>query len=399
VPGSPPAPNVDLLSPGMEQPSVWKANLAFETELPALPVVGRLVAGAEWVHTKVNSGIYYQNLNLGRVVRVGPDGRDLYYRSEGYDPACWNAGTGAAISSGACATPLGQSRVRALSNPAFSNVLLAKETSKGGGDALTLSLSSPSRSGLSWNLAYTYLTATEVNPLTSSTSGSNYGNRNIFNQNEDLEQNSNYLTRDRITASLLWSKAFVGKYNTTVGVFYEGRRGKPYSWTYLNDLNGDGLGGNDLMYVPSAPGSGEVIFRGSSATETPAQAEARFWDVVNGSKALSAAKGGVVGRNNEFAPWVNNVDLRLSQEVPGFTSKHKGSITLDILNFGNMLNKEWGRIDEIGFPSNRSFVNYNGIDSATGKYVYSVGPTEDLTTRQTGGESQWAVQLTLRYSF
>jgi hypothetical protein len=26
-----------------------------------------------------------------------------------------------------------------------------------------------------------------------------------------------------------------------VGVFYEGRRGKPYSWTYINDLNGDGM--------------------------------------------------------------------------------------------------------------------------------------------------------------
>ena len=399
VPGTPPAPNVDLLSPGMEQPSVWKANLAFETELPALPVVGRLVASAEWVHTKVNSGIYYQNLNLGEVVRVGPDGRNLYYRTEGYDPACWNPATGAALTTGTCATPTGQLRVRALSNPNFSNVLMAKETDKGGGDAVTLSIGNPARSGLSWNLAYTYTTAKEVNPLTSSTSGSNYNNRQIFNQNEDVEQNSNYLVRDRVNASVIWNKAFIGKYNTSVGVFYEGRRGKPYSWTYINDLNGDGVGGNDLMYIPSAPGSGDVIFRGTSGTETAAQAEARFWDVVNGSKALSAAKGGVVGRNNEFAPWVNNVDLRLSQEIPGFSAKHKGSITLDILNFGNLLNKKWGRIDEIGFPSNRSFVYYNGIDSATGKYIYSVGSTEDLVTRQNGGESQWAAQVTLRYTF
>ena len=237
-----------------------------------------------------------------------------------------------------------------------------------------------------------------MSPLTSSTSGSNYGLRNIFNQNEEVEQNSNYLIRDRINASVIWNKAFVGKYNTSVGVFYEGRRGRPYSWTYINDLNGDGQGGNDLMYVPSAPGSGDVVFRGVGS-ETAAQAEARFWDVVNGSKALSAAKGGVVGRNNEFAPWVNNFDVRLSQELPGFSPKHKGSITLDILNFGNLLNKKWGRIDEIGFPSNRSFVYYNGLDPATGKYIYSVGPVEDFETRQTAGESQWAAQITLRYSF
>jgi hypothetical protein len=398
--GEPPAPNVDLISSGLEQPSVWKANLAFEAELPELPVVGRLVAGAEWVHSKVNSAIYYEHLNLGAVVRTGPDGRDLYYRAEGYNQACWNPATGAAITSGACATPSGQSRTRALSNNSFSNVLLAKETSRGGGDAVTLSLASPSRSGLSWSMAYTYTTAKEVSPLTSSTSGSNWSNRNIFNQNEDVEQNSNYLIRDRVNASLVWSKAFVGKYNTTVGMFYEGRKGKPYSWTYINDLNGDGIGGNDLMYIPA--NSGDVIFRGADGTvggEASVTAEARFWDVVNSSPALSSARGGVVGRNNEFAPWVNTVDLRVSQELPGFISGHKGSITFDILNFGNLLNKEWGRIDEIGFPSNRSFVYYNGIDPATGRYIYSMGSTEDLATRQNAGESQWAVQVTLRYSF
>ena len=32
--GAGPAANVDFLSPGLEQPSVWKANLAFDTELP-----------------------------------------------------------------------------------------------------------------------------------------------------------------------------------------------------------------------------------------------------------------------------------------------------------------------------------------------------------------------------
>jgi hypothetical protein len=177
-----------------------------------------------------------------------------------------------------------------------------------------------------------------------------------------------------------------------VGVFYEGRKGKPYSWTYINDLNGDAISGNDLMYIPSAPGSGEVVFRGGAAEE------AKFWDIVNANGALSAAKGGVVGRNNTFAPWVNNVDVRLSQELPGFMKDHKATFTLDILNFGNLLNKKWGRIDEIGFPSNRSFVNYNGVNAA-GKYIYSLGTTEDLVVKQNSGESQWAIQATLRYEF
>jgi|CXWL01.1.fsa_nt_gi hypothetical protein len=390
-----PAANLDLLSPGLEQPSVWKANLAFETELPDVIGLGGLVASAEWLHTKVKSGLYYEHLNLGGATRLGPDGRQMFYRAEGYNGNCWNA-NGSAIQStlagNPCNTPSGQSRTRALSNASFNNVLLAKETSQGGGDAITLGLSRPLREGWGWSLAYTKTTAKDVSPLTSSVSNSNWNGRNIFNPNEDTAGNSNYLIRDRINGSLSFSKALVGNYRTSFGVFYEGRRGKPYSWTYLNDLNGDGVGGNDLMYIPSASGSGEVTFRGG-ATE-----EARFWEIVNGNAGLAAAKGRTVGRNESFNPWVNSFDLRFSQELPGFSKNHKASFTIDFLNFGNFLDPRSGRINEIGFPSNRSFVNYNGLD-ANGKYIYSLGSLEDYVTRQTAGESQWAVQVTLRYSF
>jgi hypothetical protein len=184
---------------------------------------------------------------------------------------------------------------------------------------------------------------------------------------------------------------FSDKHRTTVGLFYEGRRGKPYSWTFNNDLNGDGFS-NDLMYIPRGPGSGEVVFRGG-ATE-----EARFWEIVNNFKGLSDSKGGIVGRNTSFAPWVNSFDVRVSQELPGFAAKHKATVSMDILNVGNLLNNKWGRIDEIGFPSNRSFVNFNGMN-AQNQYIYSLTNLEDLATRQERGESQWAVQITLKYEF
>ncbi|KPF49327.1 Oar protein [beta proteobacterium AAP121] len=383
--GQPPAPNVDLVSSDLEQPAVWKANLAVDAELPPLPVVGRLTVGAEWLHIENKAGIYYQHLNLGGQTATGTDGRKLFYTPQTYSSACWSGSNFS--TSGACAG----SRNRALSNASFNNVIIARKTSLGYSDAITLQIGQPANSGFGWNLAYTMTTAKEVSPLTSSTSGSNWNGKNSFDPNEEVLQNSNYLVKDRVSASLTWAKAFVGNYRTSVGVFYEGRRGKPYSWTYINDLNGDGISGNDLMYIPSAPGSGEVVFRGG-ATE-----EARFWEIVNGNSALAAAKGGVVGRNNSFAPWVNNFDVRFSQEMPGFMKGHKTTFTLDFLNFGNLLNKKWGRIDEIGFPSNRSFVNFNGLDN--GRYVYSLGTLESLNTRQQAGESQWAVQATLRYEF
>ena len=397
--GTPPAAAVDIISPDLKQPSVWKTNLAFETELPPLPVVGTLVASAEWLHTRTQTGIFMRNLNLGAATRRGTDGRDLYWRSEGTDPNCFTVaanGNVTNVTTGTCATPTGQSRNRALSNPGFANVLLADKTDQGTGNAITLSISKPVSSGFGWGLGYTRTTATEVSPMTSSTSNSNWNLRASFNPNEEVAANSNYLIRDRFSANLTWSQAFIGTNRTTVGVFFEGRRGKPYSWTYLNDMNGDAIGGNDLMYVPSAQGSNEVIFRGGAAEEQ------RFWDYVNSQPGLSSHAGRTVERNSSYAPWVNNVDMRISQELPGFTKNHKAVFALDFLNFGNLLNKKWGRIDEVVFPSRRSFVNYVGIDPASGKYIYSVNTAagqSDYTTKQTERESQWAIQATLRYEF
>jgi len=266
---------------------------------------------------------------------------------------------------------------------------------------LTLSVRSPTRDGLSWGSSYTYTDGTEVSPLTSSTSSSNWGGRAVFNPNENVASNSNYLVKDRFTANVNWQKRFFGEYKTTFGLFYEGRSGKPYSWTVNNDLNGDGLAGNDLMYIPSAPGSGEVVFSGATPAARAAN-EAAFWKVVNANGDLRKAKGGVIGRNESFSPWTNSFDVRMSQEVPGFFKGNKGIITFDILNFGNLLNRKWGRINEVGFQSAggqvRSFVDFAGMEN--GKYVYNTRPVvESLETRQVKGESQWALQATVKYEF
>ena len=383
--GSTPAPNVDLVAPNLRQPSVWKANLAFETELPWYG----LVAGAEWLYTKTKDGIYYRHLNLGTPTRTGTDGRELYWTPSSYLQSCWTAG-GATVGGAACP----DQRSRALSNASWGNVLLAYATQKGGGNALTLSLSQPARDGFGWNAAYTRTTSKEVSPLTSSTSNSNWNGRAVFNPNEEVASNSSYLVRDRVSAGMTFSKPLIdGKYRTTVGLFYEGRAGKPYSWTFDNDLNGDGISGNDLMYIPSGRGSNEVTFTGLG--------EDAFWKVVEAYPELNDKRGAVVGRNTGRAPWVNSFDLRLSQEFPGFMASHKASVTFDILNIGNLLNKRWGRTSEIAFQnggSARSFVRYQGLDAA-GRYVYNVIPTEQYEVRQAAGESQWSMQLTLRYEF
>ena len=401
VTGATPTSNVDLLDPGLRQPSNWKANLAFEMELPWYG----LVAGAEALYIKTKDGIYYRNLNLGTPGAIGTDGRPLYYgltgsgatANGGLASRCYTVANNTVSTTSGCTTT-----ARAQNNAAFGNVLMASNTDKGESRLETVSLSYPMTRGLGWSVAATHTYATEVSNLSSSTSSSNYGARASFDPNEDVAANSSYLVKNRINANVSFEKAFFGAYKTRFGMFYEGRTGKPYSWTYKNDLNGDNVSGNDLMYIPSAFGSGEVIFAGDTATNHAN--EQRFWDVVNGNKALSNAKGGVVGRNSDFAPWTNSFDIKISQEIPGMFSRNKARISFDILNFGNLLNKKWGRINEVPFSSSggytRGFVDYAGLDAATGKYVYNVRTqVDDYNVRQVKGESQWAAQVTVNYEF
>ncbi len=397
--GAAPAANVDFLQPGLGQPSVWKANLGIEHQLPWWDIV----ASVEYLGTQTESGIYYQHLNLGAPVRAGADGRQLFYTPTALNSACWNQVSGARITSGTvngvnCGA---DNRARALSNASFNNVLLAAKTNQGRGQLITASLSGQIAKALNWSLAYTYTEQTEVSGLTSSVANSNWNSRAIFNPNDNVASNSAYLTKDRINGTLRYEKQFFKGYKTRFGMFYEGRSGKPYSWTFNNDMNGDANGGNDLLYIPRAPGSGDVIFAGATAADRAA-AEEQFWKIVN-ENGLAKYAGRTVERNTSFSPWVNSIDLNVSQEIPTFFKGHKAVFVFDILNFGNLLNKRWGRITEMAFNGNggqtRSFVNFAGIDSTTGKYVYAVGSPNDFTLRQVRGESQWALQATIRYEF
>jgi len=384
--GSTPAANVDFLSPELRMPAVWKASFAFDHETPFWGAV----FSAELLLTQTEHGIYYRHLNLGDATRTGPDGRALFWTPGGYNVNCWNGAN--FTTGGSCGV-----RVRSQNNASFNNVLVAENTNKGSGQNLTLSLSRARQDDpWSWSVAYNYSDATEVSPLTSSVANSNFNGRSIFNPNEEIASRSPYVVRDRFVATLGY-RAFLFSDNATdFGLFYEGRKGKPYSWTFNNDMNGDGVGGNDLMYIPSGPGSSDVVFRGGAAEE------ARFWQVVR-DNGLDRFAGSVVDRNSEFSPWTNSFDIRITQQLPGFMEGHKAEIALDILNVGNLINKDWGRVDEIGFQGGgaqaRSFVNFNGIDSQ-GRYIYSLNNTvEDFVTRQARGESQWAAQVTLRYRF
>lgn len=385
--------NVDILDPSVRQPSIWKANLAFDMELPWYG----MVASAEYLYANTKSGVYFQHLNLGAPTATGTDGRQLFWNtSGGLLQNCWTVGNDSVSSARSCTNTS-----RALNNTAFNNVILLNNTDKGETRVSTMSLSMPMRKGFGWSIAASHTFATEVSNLNSSVANSNFNARASFNPNENVASNSAYLVKNRINALLNFEKAFWGAYKTRFGIFYEGRTGRPYSWTFKNDMNGDGVSGNDLLYVPKAFGSGEVVFAGDNATSHAN--EQRFWDIVNANKALRGSAGHVTSRFGDFSPWTNTFDLRISQELPGMFPRNKASISLDIFNVGNLLNKKWGHINEGAFNAgggqSRGFVDFAGLD-AQGRYVYAVRSAADpLQIRQVKGESEWAAQVTVKYEF
>jgi hypothetical protein len=378
--GGGPRADVDVVESNLEQPSVWKANLAFDHELPWWGAV----ASAELILTSVDSGIYYQHLNLGNVSRQGVDGRNLYWANPFFAPSRYNA-TNNTFGGGA----------RAGNRAGFNDVLLTKQTGKGGGQQLTLSLSKPMTAdeNYSWGIAYAFTDADEVNPLTSSRAISNFSSHAVLNPGEEIASRSAYTTKDRITATFAYRHFFFEGYKTEFAAFYEGRKGKPYSWVFNNDANGDNIIGNDLMYIPA--NRDDILFT------DPAEAE-RFWQIV-AENGLAGYAGRSLDRNSHYAPWVNSVDIRISQELPGFFDGHSSEFWIDVLNVGNLINKDWGHIDEIFFQSGggsaRSFVNFAGIDQASGRYVYDLVNLEPFGRRDRTAESRWALQVGFRYRF
>ncbi|KGE51864.1 carboxypeptidase regulatory-like domain-containing protein [Xanthomonas axonopodis pv. vasculorum] len=393
--------NVDIAAPDLKLPSVWKTNLAFDHELPWYGIV----ASAEVVYTKVNNAIYLERLDLYNqagvgATRIGQDGRELYWNAAGYLPS---TGNNTSVQNGQT-TSLGSVNGKANRPADMGDVMLMRNTDKGDGKQFTFGLNKPLINNWGWSLAYTYTAATEVSPLTSSQNTSNWGGTLIGTANENVAYDSRYALKDRITGSLNWKKAFFGKYNTSVGLFYEGRSGRPFSYIYYNDMNGDAAATsgngyfNDLFYVPNGPG--DVKWVGGAAMEQ------RFFDWLAKNPELAAYKGQIAPANEFRTKWVNSFDVHISQELPGLFEGHKTELALDIMNVGNLLNKKWGRIEDYGFNSTARVASYAGIDPATGKYIYNfTGTTDEPTVQENNndkgntGVSRWSMQLTLKYKF
>lgn len=399
-----PSQLVNAMADDFRQPSVWRANLAFEQELPFMG----LIAGAELLLTQTRDAVQFQNIALGNATGALPDGRVSF----------WSNSTATGFS--ATGGPLTGNRARAgclLVNPAlpfsgttnpcrFTNAVVLANSTKGSASNLTFSLEKPWQDNWYARVGYTLGRSEDVSPGTSSVALSNWQNRVVFNPNENIASTSNYEISDRLTAAFSYRFEFFGEdAPTTVSAFYEGRYGRPFSYVFGNDANGDGEGNgatarNDLFFVPR---QGQVAF----TTASTAADQQAFWDYISSTPGLARFQGGTAERNSDRSPWRNVIDVRLSQKLPLGWKEARAELFFDIENFGNLLNKDWGRVDEAAFPYNLQVANFAGVN-AQGQWVYDVSNyvieaegnrlnAPNLPVRNF--ESRWAAQVGIRIDF
>lgn len=371
----PPAQQVAFMDRSFQLPSRWKANLAFERALPFWDLKGTI----EFERTWVEQDIAYENINISQT-RAGPDGRALYFNNY------------TATSNGT-----------RLVNTGFTNrIIKLTNSDQGGTESLTFAVERPRKSdGWSWRAAYVYTDAEEVLFGTSSVAASNWNNRSVFNANDQELHRSELEVTDRVTFNITKDLELFKGYRTTFSLFYDGHSGLPFSLTNNNasgsDANGDGINGNDLIYVPMV---GDTSVRFATATD-----QQRFDQIV---ARFGLKRGQTVESGSETYPWVNQFDFSIKQDIklPGW--RHRITLGLDILNVGNLINDEWGLIR----GSNQFFVKREGVanvafDGVNNQYVYSnvsaaLAEGRDFAPSLGRGEpaaSRWSMLLSARYSF
>jgi outer membrane receptor protein involved in Fe transport len=394
---------VATIDPDFKYPKYLKATLGYDRRLP-WGMVGTL----EGFYSYGQTTVFYQNLALtgpltttpGGALVTDPNGRVMY-------------GTLSAT---------GSSPAR---KGARSQVL---DVSNASGDytaSITAQLQKSFADNFEGSAAYTFMRARDVVATTSSTQGSNFRyQRSVSGRLDDKSvTRSKYDQPHRIIAT--------GTYRfptlTDVSVIYTGSSGAPFDYVYGNttsstgDLNADGQTQNDLVYVPTdATDQTEILFNGYNGTvaqqaAATAMAEA-FEEFISDNECLSEARGRILTRNACRNPWINQFDISIAQSVSTGRFFGQGAqnlqIRLDIINFGNLLNRNWGQQafsdqnDTCGpicsatilLDHNSTVLPPAGSPNNQARGVFTFDP-EYRAFSSENLSSNYTMQLSLRYSF
>ena len=302
-------------------PQVFKTSLAIDYEPDDLAFP--LAVSVEGIYNKDINAVYVENYNqmsddaAGRF--AGVDNRVNYNT----------------------VTPV-QSKVSKS-----GGAMVISNTDKGYSWSLGGTLKAEPIYGLKTEFAYIHQVSMSVQDMKGSALNSAWSNDvNVNSPNELVLRPSAYVIPDKLSAMATYRLGYAkNKFmSTEIGLFYTGYTAGTYSYTYTNDMNGDGIT-NDLIWIPANKEDIQFVDNG---TITAAAQQQAFWDFVNQDKYLSSHKGEYADANAARMPWLNRFDLHLAQNfnVGALRGSKRSNetlqVSLDIMNVGNLLNSSWG---------------------------------------------------------
>jgi len=117
-------------------------------------------------------------------------------------------------------------------------------------------------------------------------------------------------------------------------------------------------------------------------------------------------------RYGAMLPWVNNLDLRILQDFSfdALNRKHTFQFTVDVVNFLNLLNNDWGTkyvytfgsfSDQgiLGTPSSSNNTGGETFNKNTPKFTFNPDGPKKAYQTDYSTFSTWGIQLGLRYIF
>ncbi len=350
--------DINVVDPDFQFPQVWRANLAYDRELPWWNLVGTV----EVVASNVQKDILYQDLNIEPSGDVLPfDGRPIYETV----------------------------------SRTFSGAYLLTNTDEGHETNALIKLERRYGHGIWGFIAYNWGESKVITDGTSSRAVSNFQYNESPDPNHPRLSTSDFSVEHRFTASLSYEFNPEGKWSTQVSAYYNAQSGRPYTAIYVTpygsggSINNDWYFYNDPIYIPSGPDD-VVITNGT-------------WEQLDGwisSAGLSDYKGKIAPRNGSRAPWTHSLDLHVGQDIPvGYGNLQ---VTLDVFNFMNLIDSNAGHVRYVPFGT-VSPVTYLGTSDA-GKPIYELrymvtDPENNPPFNLDNLRSRWQAKLGLRYSF
>jgi Carboxypeptidase regulatory-like domain len=377
---------LDVANPNLKYPKIWRTNLAVDQRLP-WGIVGTL----EGAYTKDINAIYHENLVLSDTYTVLPGAEgQIRYTSKNITPPAATA---------------------TAANPAITGLYYMTNTDKGYSYFVTGQLQKSFIGGFYANVAYTHSGSMDVNDG-GSTASTIWSSRYVAgNPNADNLSNSSFVQPNRVIASVMYKKSYFEHASTSVGLIFEMANNGAVTYITSGDPNNDGAT-NDLMFIPK--NQGDIILVPDAATN-PNDAQTQ-WNQLNAfisqDKYLSSHRGQFAERNGVILPYFKRLDFKAVQDFYVMVGKSKNTIevSLDIINLGNLLNKNWGLYQDSfnGFNSGSTTVlKFIKLDPTTGSATYSFPllnvkagtPVTSSFINDTSPISRWQGQLGIRYIF